>query len=132
MNPVKKYGKKRRRNSLWKETQKPWYITKGDVFLPRFIYRTLYSADKNYADQQNKQRHFYFTGKLARSLSKSIVGWNIHIVCSPNRKILSGLRAQQEVVSASDAVIHNNSNYKNFVISSKSTYKQLQMWGYVQ
>ena len=27
-------------------------------------------------NQQNKQQHFYSTGKIARRLSKSIVGWN--------------------------------------------------------
>ena len=30
---------------------------------------------------QNKQQHFYSTGKIVRRLSKSIVGWNIHMVC---------------------------------------------------
>ena len=51
-------------------------------------------------NQQNKQQHFYSTGKIARRLSKSIVGWNIHMVDSQNRKILSGLCAQWEGVSA--------------------------------
>ena len=49
---------------------------------------------------QNKQQHFYSTGKIARRLSKSILGWNIHMVRSQNRKIPSGLWAQREGVSA--------------------------------
>ena len=62
-------------------------------------------------NRQNKQPHFYSTGKIARRPSKSIVGWNIHMARSRNRnkKILSGLCAQREGVSAwcsaSDAVI---------------------------
>ena len=55
-------------------------------------------------NRQNKQRHFYSTGKIARRLSKSIVGWNIHMARSRNRKILSGFCAQSHC-SARDAVI---------------------------
>ena len=51
-------------------------------------------------NRQNKQRHFYSTGEIARRLSKSIVGWNIHMARSPNQEILSGLSAQREGVSA--------------------------------
>ena len=49
---------------------------------------------------QNKQRHFYSTGKIACRLSKSIVGWNIHMTRSQNQKILSRLCAQREGVIA--------------------------------
>ena len=51
-------------------------------------------------NRQNNQRHFYSTSKIVRRLSKSIIGWNIHLARSPNRKILSGLCEQQEGVSA--------------------------------
>ena len=51
-------------------------------------------------NRQNKQRHFYSTGEIARRLSKSIAGWNIHMARSPNQEILSGLCAQREGVSA--------------------------------
>ena len=47
-------------------------------------------------NRKNKQRHFYSTGKIARKLSKSIIAWNIW----RNLKILSGLCAQQQGVSA--------------------------------
>ena len=52
-------------------------------------------------NRQNKQQHFYSTGKIAHKLSKSIVGWNIHMARSPNQKILSRLCAQGEGVSLS-------------------------------
>ena len=40
-------------------------------------------------NRQNNQRHFYSTSKIVRRLSKSIIGWNIHMTRSPNRKILA-------------------------------------------
>ena len=55
-------------------------------------------------NRQNKQRHFYSTGKIARRLSKSIVDWHIHMVRSRNRKVLSGLCAQREGVSAAQVM----------------------------
>ena len=50
--------------------------------------------------QSNNLRTVYSAGKIARRLSKSIVGWNIHMVCSQNQNILSGLCAQLDGVSA--------------------------------
>ena len=55
-------------------------------------------------NRQNKQRYFFSTGKIASRLSKSIVGWNIHMASSRNQKILSGLCAQQEGVSAAQVM----------------------------
>ena len=51
-------------------------------------------------NRQNKQQHFYSTGKINHRLSKSIVGWNIHMMHSRNRKFLTRLCAEQEEVSA--------------------------------
>ena len=51
-------------------------------------------------NRQNKQQNFYSTGKIARRLSKSIAGWNIHMARSRSRKLISGLCAQREGVSA--------------------------------
>ena len=51
-------------------------------------------------NRQNKQQHFYSTSKINHRLSKSIVGWNIHMAHSRNHKFLSRLCAQQEEVSA--------------------------------
>ena len=45
-------------------------------------------------NRQNKQRHFHSTGKIACRLSQLIIVWNIHMVCSQNQNILSGLIAQ--------------------------------------
>ena len=42
---------------------------------------------------------------MARRLSKLIVGWNIHLARSRNRKIRSGLCTQREGASANYAVI---------------------------
>ena len=76
-------------------------IRRKNILIDRHYHtRTVYSAGKIYAYRQNKQRHFYSTGKIACRLSKSIVGWNIHMARSRNRKILSGLWAQREGVSA--------------------------------
>ena len=65
-----------------------------------FLYGLFILTVKFTQNQQNKQQHFYSTGKIAHRLSKSIVGWNIHMARSRNRIIFSGLCAQQEGVSA--------------------------------
>ena len=61
--------------------------------------RTVYPAGKFTRNRQNKQWHIYSTGKIARRVSTSIVGWNIYMACSGNQNILSGLCAQREGVS---------------------------------
>ena len=63
-------------------------------------------------NQQNKQQHFYSTGKIARRLSKSIVGWN---------ELASELASSLGQCNASDAVIQQltpekyNNVFKNKV-----------------
>ena len=47
---------------------------------------------------------------VIRRLSKSIGGWNIHMVRSRNRKFFSGLCAQREGVSA----VLNDSRHKKY------------------
>ena len=74
-------------------------------------------------NRQNKQQHFYSTSKIARRLSKSIVGWNIHMARSRYRKILSILRAQREGVSAVQVMqSFNDSHHKNTAMFSKTRY----------
>ena len=69
-------------------------LTRLYYFMGPFILPVKFTQNR-----QNKQRHFYSNGKIARRLSKSIVGWNIHMARSRNRKILCGLCAQREGVS---------------------------------
>ena len=64
----------------------------GDCWLTKYLNIGLFILSVKFAqNRQNKQRHFYSTGKIARRLSKSIVDWNIQMARSQNRKILSGL-----------------------------------------
>ena len=58
-------------------------------------------------NRQNKQQHFYSTGKIVRRLSKSIVGWNIHMArCrKPKNSFWIVCTARRSQCSASDAVI---------------------------
>ena len=72
-------------------------------------------------NRQNKQQHFYSTGKIARRLSSSIVGWNIHMARSQNQNIFSGLHAQQKGVNASDTV-NQRLTPQNIVIFSTKRY----------
>ena len=65
-----------------------------------FFYGLIILPVKFMQNRQNKQQHFYSTGKIAHRLSKLIAHWNIRMVRSQNRKILSGLCAQWEGVSA--------------------------------
>ena len=43
-----------------------------------FLYGLFILTVKFTQNQQNKQQHFYSTGKIAHRLFKSIVGWNTH------------------------------------------------------
>ena len=93
-----------------------------------FLYGLFILTVKFTQNQQNKQRHFYSTGKIAHRLSKSIVGWNIHMACSPNQKILYGLYVQQERVSAVQVMQwFNDSHHKNIAMFSKTRYMLLQI-----
>ena len=72
-----------------------WFFLPFELFLLQ---------EKFTQNRQNKQRHFYSTGKIACRLFKSIIDRNIHMACSWNRKILSGLCAQREGDSAVQAM----------------------------
>ena len=74
-------------------------------------------------NRPNKQLYFYSTDQIAHRLSKSIVDWNIHMARSRNQKILSGLWAQREEVSAVQVMQwFNDSHHKNIVMFSKTRY----------
>ena len=87
-----------------------------------FFYGLVILPVKFMQNRQNKQQHFYSTGKIAHRLSKSIAHWNIRMARSRNRKILSGLCAQWEGVSAVLMQWFNDSHHKNIVIFSKTRY----------
>ena len=72
-------------------------------------------------NRQNKQRHFYSTVKIARRLSKSIVGWSIHMARSQNWKFLSGLCAQWEGVSAVQVMQWFNDSHQKYIITLSKT-----------
>ena len=75
-------------------------------------------------NRQNKQRYFYSTGTIVRRLSKSIVGWNIHMARCRKPKNLFWIvcTARRSQCSASDPVIQRLTPQKYYNAFKNKVY----------